>query len=487
MGQSAPGTPGTPGPKGDKGDKGDKGEQGETQLDTSNMSALSDRIVKNKYLYTGITSNLTDNDKYVSQLSAAFSDNQLRKISDAMVQPDTKLLNNLSDKLIQDYYQKLPQAQITDGDVNTKIKPKTLWCADGEICTLPKSVQRSYFTGDVVINPGAKFLFGIDNGAKGAPDVKTGVLEWASNDNNWTYGPFMYGKDGGQLGVRDHQGNTIGATLTWGPDNVTINHGDLTVGDGTRGNIIMRGSEFKIHNGIAGLGTGGTAISMDAAETLVLNEFGHFDNGVRISGRLETDRDVRIGSIGSGGNLYVGSFGGGGGSITQYGPDLKISYKGRGSGGRALVHETDNKLVLNYNGDFTGGTLIGGPKLAIDGDVEFGKGIQVAGGNISFKVGNVSKRALFADSGDRLTINRNNEFTGGTLVEGPKLSVLNNLEVGNTDSSTNSAGNIALYGNKIEFKQGTPGNGGIALFADPQSDTLTISKGDSFVGGTFVD
>jgi hypothetical protein len=39
--------------------------------------------------------------------------------------------------------------------------------------------------------------------------------------------------------------------------------------------------------------------------------------------------------------------------------DVYLGYSGRGSGGRALVHEAGNMLVLNYGGDFTGGTMLG--------------------------------------------------------------------------------------------------------------------------------
>ncbi len=39
--------------------------------------------------------------------------------------------------------------------------------------------------------------------------------------------------------------------------------------------------------------------------------------------------------------------------------DVYFSFPPRGSGGRALVHDNDNTLVLNFGGDFSGGTRIG--------------------------------------------------------------------------------------------------------------------------------
>ncbi len=39
--------------------------------------------------------------------------------------------------------------------------------------------------------------------------------------------------------------------------------------------------------------------------------------------------------------------------------DICLKCTSRGNGGRALVHDTGNKLTINYNGDFTGGTRVG--------------------------------------------------------------------------------------------------------------------------------
>ena len=39
--------------------------------------------------------------------------------------------------------------------------------------------------------------------------------------------------------------------------------------------------------------------------------------------------------------------------------DVILKYPPRGSGGRAVVHDGDNALTLNYGGDFSGGTRIG--------------------------------------------------------------------------------------------------------------------------------
>ncbi len=46
--------------------------------------------------------------------------------------------------------------------------------------------------------------------------------------------------------------------------------------------------------------------------------------------------------------------------------DLQLTYLARGTGGRAIVHDINNTLSLNHNNDFTGGTRIGNTFLVKD-------------------------------------------------------------------------------------------------------------------------
>ncbi len=46
------------------------------------------------------------------------------------------------------------------------------------------------------------------------------------------------------------------------------------------------------------------------------------------------------------------------GSVKMYGSDFIMTASSRGVGGRALVHEAGNALVINYDGDFTGGVRV---------------------------------------------------------------------------------------------------------------------------------
>ena len=55
------------------------------------------------------------------------------------------------------------------------------------------------------------------------------------------------------------------------------------------------------------------------------------------------------------------------GNLTLTGNDLIIKSQNRGTGGRALVHETNNVLAVNYMGDYTGGVNVQGPSLSVAG------------------------------------------------------------------------------------------------------------------------
>jgi hypothetical protein len=83
----------------------------------------------------------------------------------------------------------------------------------------------------------------------------------------------------------------------------------------------------------------------------------------RTDGKLEwgpgnASRDVNLYRAGvdilkTDDHLHVGKY------LTLLGADLNIKYSPRGTGGRALVHDSNNKLTINYAGDFSGGINLG--------------------------------------------------------------------------------------------------------------------------------
>ena len=490
MGQPSPGeqgekgSPGTPGTPGTPGPPGPPGADGNLVLDSSNVGPVVNRLVQNQALFTGLASSLSSNPNFVNDVTGKFTDAQLNQISNAILQPNTKFMGNLSNKLVTEYYNMLPQTQLSEGDIRTKIQPKTMWCADGNVCYAPTTSQRNFFTGDIVIRPGNKFMFGTGDGTTSSVNANTGMLEISQTapQGNWQLGPFVYGRDGGQIGTNNQIGNTVGPTVSWGPDDVYVNHGDLYVGTGSRGNIVMRGSEFRINSNIS-TGAGGTAISVDADETLILNQKREFDGGVRVNGGVAVERDLRVGQFsGQSGNLLVGSaaVGATGGNITQYGADFSIRNTARGGGGKALSHQNNNQLWVNAGNEFSGGTVI-------DSTLAVSNSVVVGGNTLSFRTANnVTRGALRADNG-LLTLNFNGLFTTGTLVEGSRLAVLGNLEVGDKDNR--SSGELKMHGD-LMMMNGTKSGRAMSLDKGTTvapTEILIINRDHSLTGGTQVD
>jgi hypothetical protein len=133
------------------------------------------------------------------------------------------------------------------------------------------------------------------------------------------------------------------------------------------------------------------------------------------------------------------------GNITNSGSDFILGNndgrdQGLKTGNRALVHETGDKLVVNYGGDFEGGVLLSGPlrvegsetvlatqKVISDGFVGIGKNpgaaldvngdIRLENGKIQ-SVGEVVIRPDIDNSGDRtLRVEGQTYIQGGLKVE----------------------------------------------------------------------
>jgi len=101
--------------------------------------------------------------------------------------------------------------------------------------------------------------------------------------------------------------------------------------------------------------------------------------------------------------------------------DVVLSYSERGTGGRAIVHDANNILTLNYEGDFTGGSKIG-KTLFVGNNFQVGIGTSTPREALHIENGSLLvKKNLIGDLGAQLTLT--NEF--GNLNGAVRLNLNN--------------------------------------------------------------
>ncbi len=134
-------------------------------------------------------------------------------------------------------------------------------------------------------------------------------------------------------------------------------------------------------------------------------------------------------------SLFFGSFPLAAQDLNVNGADIKLGLSdGRSIGSRlsqrALVHYTSDRLFLNFAGDFEGGTFIGSD-VTIEGfslnhnGADFRLGLNDGRSTGSKK----SQRALVHSGSDRLIVNYEGDFEGGTFIQ-------SNLNVSGTTTTS---------------------------------------------------
>ncbi len=139
---------------------------------------------------------------------------------------------------------------------------------------------------------------------------------------------------------------------------------------------------------------------------------------------FNVDHDMVVGN-----NLSVN------GNVTMNGTGFSFGgHAGRGDGGRALVHDHDDTLVINYSGDFSGGVKIGGPIVGSEhNDFNSITPLHLKTGNQHMKMDG-NEIDSYSDSGEgaELWLNSNSQArvnTGGNFRVDTNAEVGNNLNV----------------------------------------------------------
>ena len=286
MGQGQSGPTGPTGPTGSRGDIGPQGPPGKDasgdpnqvatllSADASFHSKLAPLVAKDNAIGMTVAEKVAS-EQVPRQLVAnalLTNDNFSKKLIDSMA-IDTRFRG----------VQGPPGSAFDEISIQSALQPKSMWCADGQMCRIPTSAPGTYLTGDTVIQR-SKYLYlgGATNSSSGGllVDNKHGIVV---KDTNPKDGPFIYGVTGGNLGTFDQVNSTSpSATLTWDANNVNVKS-DLFVG----GNLIQSASDFKLGYKNVDRGDSGEsrALVKDKDNTLKINYEGDFAGGTTVDGQ----------------------------------------------------------------------------------------------------------------------------------------------------------------------------------------------------------
>ena len=139
---------------------------------------------------------------------------------------------------------------------------------------------------------------------------------------------------------------------------------------------------------------------------------------------------------------------------------------GNNSTQRALVHASGDTLKINYNGEFEGGTVIESKLditngLGVGGNISQAGADFILGTNDGRDKGsNQSQRALVHNANDQLFINYNNDFEGGTVIDSDYLRMQANAALPELIIDSTSGGdNWTSQGAQIRIGESALDNG----------------------------
>ncbi len=179
------------------------------------------------------------------------------------------------------------------------------------------------------------------------------------------------------------------------------------------------------------------------------------------------------------------------------GSDLTLGKKdGREQGvkksNRALVHAGNDQLILNYAGDFEGGTFVHS-NLTVNSFMDVGGSDFRLGRMDGREQGSkTSNRALVHLQNDELHINFNGDFEGGTVVQGLKTYFTGRVGIGEKNpvysldvkGVIHNGGSDFILGKYDGREQGVKKSNRALVHAG--NDQLILNYAGDFEGGTVI-
>lgn len=242
MGQAQSGPQGPQGPQGIRGDVGPQGPPGTPGKDASGDPQQVATLLSADGAFQSKLAPLLAKDNAIGiTVAEKVASEQIPRqlVTNALLTNKAfsdKLIDSMATDLRFRGSQGPPGSAFDELSIQSAIQPKSMWCADGQMCRIPTSTPGTYLTGDTVIQRSKNlYLGGATLGTSGTlmVDNKHGVIV---KDNNPVDGPFIYGNLGGNLGTFNQATSTTkpSATLTWGENDVTVKN-NIFVG----GNLIQ--------------------------------------------------------------------------------------------------------------------------------------------------------------------------------------------------------------------------------------------------------
>ncbi len=300
----------------------------------------------------------------------------------------------------------------------------------------------------------------------GSTFTVTSELDETTATSNWNGSKLT--KQGDGTLILSNTGNDYGDTEIDGgilaaKDAAALGTGDVTIAE----SATLALSQGTLDNNVTGEGQ----IVKSGSDELIVTGDNNYSGGTTISGgTLTADHADSLGSgdIDNSGVLKVGE------------GDLENTLSGSGS----LVKTGTGELTLSGDNDYSGGTTITGGTLTADhadslgsGDIDNSGVLQVGEGelkNTLFGSGSLVKTGT-----GELTLNGDNDYSGGTTIDGGTLIADNADSLGSGDIDNNGV----LQVGEGELKNTLSGTGSLVKIGTGE---LTLNGDNDYSGGTTI-